>query len=184
MGELVAKWVDAVEMLSTIAEHYPKTAYAHFNFCLQNKWQYVQRVVADTAPFFLPLKAAVCTCFLLALLGIPSTEVDREYHQLLTHSIKLGVLAIHNPVDTAPSVHGASLEATCHLMESLVDAQFRFDPGTHRICATDAGQAAQKDQLHNKQIFLIHCGRGKLSVARWDKWNCDACTWLSVFPIS
>jgi hypothetical protein len=42
LGELVAKWVDTVEMLSTIAEHYPQTAYAGFTFCLQNEWQYVQ----------------------------------------------------------------------------------------------------------------------------------------------
>ncbi len=42
LGELVAKWVDAVETLSTIPERYPQTAYAGFTFCLQNQWQYVQ----------------------------------------------------------------------------------------------------------------------------------------------
>jgi hypothetical protein len=59
--------------------------------------------------------------FLPALLGVPSAEIDGEYCQLLTHSIKLGGLAIRNHVDTAPSVHKASLGATCHLTKSLVD---------------------------------------------------------------
>ncbi len=55
----------AVKTLSIVAKCYPQNAYARFTFCLQNKWQYVQRVVADTAPFFAPLKAEICTSFCL-----------------------------------------------------------------------------------------------------------------------
>jgi hypothetical protein len=142
LADLVVKWVGALETLSTVAERYPQTAYAGFTFCLQNEWQYVQQVVADTAPFFLPLEVAIRTSFLPALLGIPSlTEIDGEYRQLLIHSVRLGGLAIRNPVDTAPSVHRALLAATCHLTASLVDDQLRFDLGTHRACAIEAGLA-------------------------------------------
>jgi hypothetical protein len=91
-------------------------------------------VVADTAQSFLPLEAAIRTCFILAILGIPSTKVDGKYCQLLTHSVKLGGLEIHNPVDTAPSVHAALLATTCHLTVSLVDTQTLFDLG----CTTSA----------------------------------------------
>jgi hypothetical protein len=183
LADLVVKWVGVVETLSTVAERYPQTAYAGFTFCLQNEWQYVQRVVADTAPFFLPLEAAIRTSFLLALLGIPSsTEIDGEYRQILTHSIRLGGLAIRNPVDTAPSVHRASLAATRHLTASLLNDQLRFDLGTHRACAIEAGLAAQQDQLLNEQIFLDRPGQDKPSVARRDTQNCAAGTWLSVFP--
>ncbi len=101
--------------LSTAAERYPQTAYAGFTFCMQNEWQYVQRVVANTAPFFSPLEEAIRMHFLPALLGVPSVEIDGDYRQLLTHSVKLGGLTIHNPVDTAPRVHKASLAATHHL---------------------------------------------------------------------
>ena len=81
LADLVVKWVGTVETLSTVADWYPQTAYAGFIFCLQNEWQYVQQVIADTAPFFSPLEAAICTSFLPALLGIPSlTEIDGEYH--------------------------------------------------------------------------------------------------------
>ncbi len=139
-------------------------------------------MVGDTAPFFLPLKAAIRTSFFPALLGIPSTEINGKYRQLLTHSVKLGGLAIHNPVDAAPSVHMALIAATHHLTASLVDAQIRFDLGTHRQCAIAAGQAAQKDRLQNEQIFFDHCGRDKPSVARRDKQNCAAGAWLLVLP--
>ena len=139
-------------------------------------------MIADTALVFLPLEAEIHTCFLPALLGIPSTKVDGEYCQLLTHSIKLGRLAIHNPMDTALSVPVALLVATCHLMVSLVDAQTWFNHGTHCICTTEAGQAAQKDWLQNEQIFLGRCGRGKPSLARRDKQNYDAGAWFLVFP--
>jgi hypothetical protein len=98
LADLVVKWVGAVETLSTVAERYSQTAYAGFTFCLQNEWQYVQRVIADTAPFFSPLKAAIRTSFLPALLGIPSLpEIDGEYRQLLTHSARLGGLVTRNP---------------------------------------------------------------------------------------
>jgi hypothetical protein len=69
--------------------------------------------------------------FLPALLGVPLVEIDGDYRQLLTHSVKLGGLAIRNPVDTAPRVHKASLAATRHLTVSLVDPATRFDPGAH-----------------------------------------------------
>jgi hypothetical protein len=129
----------------------------------------VQRVVADTAPFFSPLEEAIRTHFLPALLGVPFIEIDGDYRQLLTHSVKLGGLAIRNPVDTAPRAHTASFAATCHLTVSLVDPATRFDPGAHRMCATKAGAAAQRDRLQNEQIFLDRRGRDKPSVARRDK---------------
>ena len=180
--EMVNKWKAAVETLSIVAERYPQTAYAGFTFCLQNEWQYVQRVVADTAPFFAPLEAAIRTHFLPALLGVPAAEIDGDYRQLLTHSVKLGGLAIRNPVDTAPSVHKASLAATRHLTESLVDSATQFDPGAHRMCASEAGAAARRDRLQNEQIFLDRRGRDKPAVARRDKRNCAAGAWLTVFP--
>ncbi len=147
LKEMVVKRVAAVQTLSVIAERYPQTAYAGFTFCLQNKWQYVQRVVADTALFFPPLEEVIRTHFLPSLVGIPSTEIDGNYRQILTHSVKMGGLAIRNPVDTAPRVHSASIVATHHLTASLMQAATRFDLGMHRTCANEAGLAARSDHL-------------------------------------
>jgi hypothetical protein len=63
-----------------------------------------------------------------------------------------------------------------------VDPATRFDPGAHRMCATEAGAAAQRDRLQDEQNFLDRRGRDKPAVARRDKRNCAAGAWLSVFP--
>ncbi len=121
--------------------------------------------------------------FLPALLGIPPTEIDGGYLQLLTQGVKQGGLAIRNPVDTAPSVHLASLAATRYLTESLVcKGTGRFNLGAHRTCATEAGQAARKSWLIDEQLFLDCKGRDNPLVARRDKRNCAAGAWLFVFP--
>jgi hypothetical protein len=182
LGELLSKWVSTVKTLSVFAKCYPQTAYAGFTFCLQNEWQYVQRVVANTAPFFAPLEKEIWTSFLPALLGIPLTEINGGYRQLLTHGIKQGGLAICNLVDTAPSIHSASLVATRHLTVSLMDLGTQFSLGAHRHCATEAGQAARKSPLSDEQLFLDPHGRDNPSVARQDNRNCAAGAWLSVFP--
>jgi hypothetical protein len=182
---MVEKWTAVVVTLSTIAERYTQTAYAGFTFCfcMENKWQYVQRVVTNTLPFFSPLEEVIHKHFLPALLGVPSVEINGEYHQILTHSVKLGGVAIHNPVDTALSVHKASLAATRHLTVSFVDPATQFDLGAHCMCATEAGLAAQRDRLQNELIFLDHRrSQDKPAMARRDKQNCGAGTWLYVFP--
>jgi hypothetical protein len=46
---MVTTWVAAVEMLALLAGNYPQAAYTGFTFCLQNEWQYVQRVGASQA---------------------------------------------------------------------------------------------------------------------------------------
>jgi hypothetical protein len=133
-----------VKTLSVFAKSYPQTAYTGFTFCLQNEWQYVQHVVANTVLFFAPLEKEIQTSFLPALLDIPLTDFGKGYRQLLTHGIKQGGLAICNPVDTSPSAHSASLAATCQLTVSLVDSGTQFTLGVHRHCATKAEQAARK----------------------------------------
>ena len=56
---MMERWAAAVVALSTVAERYPQTAYAGFTFCMQNDWQYVQQVVADTTLFFSPLEEVI-----------------------------------------------------------------------------------------------------------------------------
>ena len=106
MGTWWQKWVAAVEALAAVAVKHPQTAYAGFTFCLQNEWQYLQRVVADTGPFFEPLERAIRSKFIPALLGL--TEIDGKFRELLMHSVTKGGLALRNPVDTAAYVHVAS----------------------------------------------------------------------------
>jgi hypothetical protein len=118
---MVTTWVSAVETLALLAGNYPQAAYAGFTFCLQNEWQYLQRVTSDMAPHFAPLEVAIRIKFLPAQLGIASSDLDGKFRKLLTHSVKTGGIAIWNPVDTTVHVHETSLHATCHLVASMVD---------------------------------------------------------------
>ena len=145
LGDIVAKWTAAaVETLAVIAMKHPHTANAGFASSLQNQWQYLQRVAAkNTGPYFVPLKVAIRTKFIPALVGVQSWEVDGGYHELLTHSIKQGGLAIHNPVDTALHIHAASKVATAHLTISLINDEVIFDLGQYLDTTQAAGQAAR-----------------------------------------
>ena len=182
LGDMVAKWAAAVETLAKVATLYPQTAYAGFTFCLQNEWQYLQRAVADTGPFFEPLEKAIRTHFIPALLGLEDGDIDGKYRELLTHSVTKGGLALRNPMDTAASVHAASIGATFHLTRSLVDENVQFDLGTHLAVARDAGQAARRERLEREQRFLIARASDSPADERRDKRNCASGVWLTVVP--
>ncbi len=92
--------------------------------------------------------------FLPALLSLSPSEIDKGYRQLLTYSIKLGGLAIRNPVDTTQDIHLASLAATRHLTVSLLRWGTRFDLETHHTCAIEAGQAARRSRLIDERSSL------------------------------
>jgi hypothetical protein len=171
-----------VETLSKIAVKYPQTAYAGFTFCLQNEWQYVSRVVADTAPFFQPLEVAIRKHFCPALLGIGAGDLNGEFRELLSQGVKKGGLAIRNALDAAPYVHDTSKKATRHLVQSLVDSERDFDHNSHRITATLAGTGARKDRLDREQEFLDERWEGKPAIKRRDKRAMAAGVHYSVVP--
>ena len=182
LGEMVAKWAAAVETLAKVAIKFPQAAYAGFTFCLQNEWQYLQRVVADTGPFFEPLEKAIRTHFIPALIGLQDGDIDGTYRELLTHSVTKGGLAVRNPMDTAASVHAASLDATLHLTRSLVDSAVKFDIGTHLAVARDAGQASRSGRLEREQRFLNVRASDSPADGRRNKRNCASGVWLTVVP--
>jgi hypothetical protein len=79
------------------------------------------------APHFALLEVAIRTKFLRALPGIATTDLDGEFHKLLTNSVKTGGISIRNPVDTAVHVHETTLSATSHLVTSTVDKDAHLD---------------------------------------------------------
>jgi hypothetical protein len=56
INEKVAKWVTNVKIMAQVAVNHPQAAYIGFVKCKQAEWQYLQRVVADIAHLFEPLK--------------------------------------------------------------------------------------------------------------------------------
>jgi hypothetical protein len=144
---MVTTWVAAVETLALVASNYPQAAYAGFTFSLQNEWQYVLCATSDTAAHFALLEVAIRTKFLPALLGIAASDLDGEFHELLTHGVKTGGITIRNPVDTAVHVHETSLLATSHLVTSMVDKDAHLNLEDHRECVVHWGQYGREARL-------------------------------------
>ena len=142
----------------------------------------MQRVVADTGPYFAPLEAAIRSKFIPALLGIKSWEVDGGYRELLTHGVKQGGLALRNPVDAALHVHVASKAATAHLTTSLIDDTVIFDLGHHLDTARAAGQVARVARLGREQRHLDQRGKDAPAIKQRELQSCAAGAWLTVVP--
>ena len=125
-------WAAAVETLSKISLKWLQTASAGFTFVFQNKCQYVQRVIAGIGGLFALLKRMIRNHFLPSLIGIHACEMDGDYQNLLTHSVKTGGLAVRNPIETAEYALKTSKMMTRHLVTSLVENYVLFDPSEHR----------------------------------------------------
>ena len=146
LEDKITTWIAAVKTLSLIAARWPQSVYAEFTFCLQNEWQYVQRVLTDVGRAFDPLERAIRKYFLPALIGIPAAEIDPDFRDLLTHSVKLGGIAVRNPTDTPSHNIKTFMATTKHLVDSLVDGT-PFNPNAHRRTASAAGKAGRIARL-------------------------------------
>jgi hypothetical protein len=182
LGSMVITWVVTVKMLALLAGNYPQAAYDGFTFCLQKKWQYMQRMTSDTDPHFAPLEMAIRTKFLLTLLGIAALDLDGEFRKLLTHSVKMGGIANRNPVDTAMHVHKTSLHATSHLVASMVNRDACLDLEDHRDCVVPWSLYGRTECLGCKRKFVDAWGMDKPAVKCRDILASAAGLWLLVIP--
>ena len=82
--------------------------------------------------------------FLPSLIGIPSFEIDGDYRNLLTYSVKTGGLTVHNPCRTAEYALKTSKTMTRHIITSLVENEVLFDPNEHRWAVSLASVCARK----------------------------------------
>jgi hypothetical protein len=112
----IQQWVQGVESLVKVAKRYPQTAYAGVTKSLQQEWQYLQRVVPNCGTAFEPVKEAIQTVFLPALLEATEPECQRK---LTTLSIRQAGLGLPNPVQSAPGCLAAS-EACTALLVTLI----------------------------------------------------------------
>jgi hypothetical protein len=128
----VKKWAAGVETFARIASRFPQTAYAGLVSSLQAKWQYICHIVPGAEHYLDPIKMAVREKFIPALLQV-SDPVDDTFCQLLSHGVKLGGLALRNPVTSAPCLHQSSVDVCNILINTLHDGG-GLNAGAHRIC--------------------------------------------------
>ena len=116
-------WTEVVDALSKFAVRYPQAAYAAMQKCLQQQWQFVQRVIEDTDESFAPLETALAERFLPALFGT-DLEEDTHLRALSSLPIKWSGLALPNPVHSGASNYEASTQMCQHLLDASARMAF------------------------------------------------------------
>ncbi len=181
MDPKVKKWVAGIEILARIASRFPQTAYAGLVSSLQAKWQYLCRVVPGAEQFLGPIKSAICKKFIPALLQV-SEPVDEALCQLLSHGVKSGRIAIHNPVVSAPPLHQCLVDACDILIKALQDGG-GLNAEAHKATVKAAGNEACKARLKGEQDTLDGLKeRGGRKIVKRLEWMGETGAWLSVIP--
>ena len=121
------------------------------------EWQYVQHVIPDIGRAFDLLEKMIRQTFLPALIGIPANEIDPDYCDLLTHSVKLGGIAIRNPTETPAYNIETSMATTKHLVDSLVSG-IPFNPNAHCRAASSVGKVGRIARLLRENGTLTYRG--------------------------
>jgi hypothetical protein len=111
----IQQWVSDVASLAKVAKRYPQTDYAGLRKSIQQEWQYLQRIVSNCGPALEPVKEALQTVFLPALLEATKDECQRK---LTTISVRQAGLDLPNPVQSTPACFATS-EACTSLLVTL-----------------------------------------------------------------
>ncbi len=104
LDPMVKKRVAGIETLARIAVRFPQTAYTGLISSLQAKWQYICCIVLGVGQYLEPVELALCEKFTPALLQA-SEQGDEVFHQLLSHGVKMGRIAIKNLITSMPHLH-------------------------------------------------------------------------------
>ena len=112
----VDTWVHCVERLAEVAKAYPQSAYSAFTRSLSSEWSYLQRVVEGCEAEYGRLRDAIRLLFAPAVFG---GEVLKEEYELLELPVRLGGLALADPVKSATTAFSVSREAARILREAV-----------------------------------------------------------------
>ncbi len=183
LNPMVKKWVTGIETLARIAVRFPQTAYAGLVSSLQAKWQYICCVVPGAGQYLEPVESALCEKFIPALLQV-SEPVDDVFCQLLSHGVKMGGIAIKNPVTSAPHLHQCSMDASNILVKALHNGG-GLNAEAHKAVVKAAGNAACKARLEGEEENLegLKSSGGRAVAKRLGQMGKTG-AWLSFIPNS
>jgi hypothetical protein len=177
----VKKWVAGVEILARIALRSLQTAYAGLASSLQAEWQYICRVVPGAEHYLGPIKTTICEKFIPALLQA-SDPVDDTFCQLLSQGVKMGRLALCNPVASAPHLHRSSVDA-CNILVKALHNGGGLSAEAHKVCVREAGNQACKARLKEEETYLdgLKVSGGRRMAKRLERMGKTG-AWLSAIP--
>ena len=106
-----------MKTLSGVTLNHPQSAYAGLKKSLQQEWALVQRVTPGIGDAFGPMEEVLRGTFLLALFQVLGEVTSGRGFTCLP--LKQSVLALPDPMKTAPENWTASCVVTGHLVAAL-----------------------------------------------------------------
>jgi hypothetical protein len=170
-----------IETLARIAVRFPQTAHAGLVSSLQAKWQYICRVVPGAGQYLELVESALCEKFLPVLLQV-SEPVEDVFCQLLSHGVKMGRIAIKNPITSTPHLHQCSMDASNILMKALHNGG-GLNAEAYKAVVKAAGNAACKARLkgEEKNLKRLKSSGGRKMAKHLGQMG-ETGVWLSVIP--
>ena len=116
---------------------------------LSCEWSYLQRVIEGYDEEYFRLRDAIQHVFTPAVLG---REVLEREHELFTLPVKLGGLALTDPMKSASSAFSISKEATSVLQEAIQTGE-EINIAEHTTkCRATVGNAIKKKEEAQNQL--------------------------------
>ena len=149
---------------------------------LQHEWSFLPSVVPVCGALFQELELVLGSAFLPALFGVEISAVERDLFSL---PLRMGDLAVVNPVTAAPQFYDSSLSSTASLVKLITGvATFELDAHIETVSLSrDQGRvllaelfSARFDSLLPQLDVLQQC-----TVLRAKEFNLSR--WLSVLPL-
>lgn len=178
-----AKWVDHVEALAECGASSPQATYTAFVKSLQQEWAYLQRVVPGCAEEFEPLRDKIRSRLTPAILGWSPSPTE---HQLLALPVKLGGLAIEDPVEAAEGRYETSRRGASVLVESITaGTDFQTESHIARVMEEQVAERAARNQRasdRSREVLETLAPTTRHTLKRIIEGN--ASQWLSVVPLA
>jgi hypothetical protein len=179
-AEKIDVFVNEIEDLAKIAEHYPQSAYAAFSHCIMGKWRYLMRTVEDIDSLFEPLEDSINQVFIPALTGRSQCNADER--SFISLPIRYGGLNIINPITNASHEYQSSQKISMPLKDMIVEQRESFSkPQLQSIKASLRQEKKQRMEDMSQQV------REQLPPAKQRMMDllCEkgSSSWLSALPL-
>ena len=178
----VEEWNVEIERLANVAGSQPQAAYAAFIHGTCSKWKYLCRTVPHRGPLLQPIEDKLHQRLIPAITGRPPcSQAERS---LLALPIKMGGLALANPVTTANQDYESSTSITSTLAQDILNqaTAFQNDPTTPSplllVAKKEKKQQNEKDFVNAYEAASLHTQR-LIDCAR----EPGASAWISAMPL-
>jgi hypothetical protein len=151
----VSEWVNCLENLVTVAKTHPHLAYSNYVRSLKMKWSYLQRTLPDIGHLFQPMEDILRHKLIPLFVGKHVSDTERR---ILALPVKMGGMALENPVQTANHEYNNSRFATGPLVslilaeedcpKSVMDAEMKSGKLKKKCAeATDERHATERADI-------------------------------------